>query len=139
MIHIDPAHISPRDLRQAQYLAALSEYRRLAAEFADTLKRDGQADASAVEGAGKRLHLVADDPEFLRDQMRPVREVAAQTGLSVSLVRRLANGNHALSDQVRSERRYGKLWYVFLDDVQYLLDSEEIVPRDRKEMICSGS
>jgi hypothetical protein len=135
MIHIDPTHLSDRDQRQARYLAALSEYRALAAEFAATMQRDGQADASAVEAASQRLHAVADDPAFIRDQMRPVREVAEMTGLSVALVRRLANGNHALSDQVRSEQRFGKLWYVLPDDVEMLVESEEIVPRNRSRTL----
>jgi hypothetical protein len=135
MIHIDPAHLSPTESRQARYLAALSEYRARAAEFADALQRDGEADMTAVDQAAKRLHEITDDPAFVRDQMRPVREVTAQTGLSVALVRRLANGNHALSDQVRSEQRFGKLWYVLADDIQYLIDSDEIVPRRRSKQL----
>jgi hypothetical protein len=135
MIHIDLAHLSESEQRQARYLAALSEYRARAAEFAEALRRDGQADMTAVDVASARLHEITDDPEFVRDQMRPVREVAAQTGLSVALVRRLANGNHALSDQVRSEQRFGKLWYVLPSDVVLLVESDEIVPRRRSKQL----
>ena len=129
IIHTE--HLAGGDLRMARYLAALSDYRRVSDEFAAALREHGQADATAVDAASKRLAEIENDEAFVRDLMVSVSEAAAQTGLAVPTIRRLANGNHPLSDQVRSEQRHGKLWYVVPEDIHFLIETDEITPRDR--------
>lgn len=70
---------------------------------------------------------VGGDPEVVREGMRPIREVAAQTGVSDTTIRTLIQ-----ESRVRAERRGGKKWYVYPPDVQHLVDTGRIRPRSRQ-------
>lgn len=129
-IHIN--ELAGADARQAHYLAALSTYRLAAREFAGAIEATGHADQTPVDLAAAALEALERPPELIQDLMRPVREVAAATGLSISQTRNLANGAHSLADQVRSEQRFGKLWYLYPPHVHRLIAAGEIKPRGQK-------
>lgn len=117
-------YLSEQERRMAAYYAALSNYRRLAAGFAAEMEATGQADMTAVEAAGEELARWRAATE--RDRMRPIREVAELTGLGVSTLRKLA-----AEKSIAAERRFGKLWYVLLEEVQEMVAAGEIVPRSQ--------
>jgi hypothetical protein len=71
--------------------------------------------------------FIEGDPEVVREGMRPIREVAAQTGVSDTTIRSLIQ-----ESRVRAERRDGKKWYVYPPDVQYLVDTGQVRPRSRQ-------
>ena len=120
-------HLSPTDQLTAEYLSAVSDYRRLAAEFAATLERNGTADLAALDTARARLAAIESNETFIHVQMLPLAEAAARLGYSHPQMARICrdhgpDGSH----QVRAEKRYGKLWYVYVPDVEYLRTSGEL-------------
>jgi len=117
MIEIELTHLGSTEARQARYLAAVARYRELAAEFAAA----GHADLDELRVAAEEVDRWQ-APES--ERLRPIREVAATTGVSVATIRRWA-----AEGQVVAEKRYGKLWYVLPEDVELLVASEE--PRRR--------
>jgi len=106
-------YLGPDEVRQARYLAAVSRYRGLAAEFAAR----GKAGLGELTAAQEE---VARWEEPVEGRMRPIREVAAATGVAISTIRRWAG-----EGQVAAEKRYGKLWYVDPQDVELLVAMEE--------------
>jgi len=70
---------------------------------------------------------VGGDPKVVREGMRPIREVAAQTGVSDTTIRTLIQ-----ESRVRAERRGGKKWYIYPPDVQHLVDTGQTRPRGRQ-------
>lgn len=104
--------LGPGEQRQARYLSALAEYRALAAAFAEA----GQADTAELCTAAAEVMRWEPTPE---ERMRPIREVAEVTDISVATIRRWARDN-----QVAAEKRYGKLWYVDLADVERRVAAE---------------
>lgn len=117
-------HLAGRELRQAQYLAALSDYRRLTGEFAERLEREGVADVRELREAEQELARWQEATQH--DRMRPSREVAKQLGLSRSSLRRWCQRG-----QILSEKR-GSIWYILPEDVERLIAEGEIAPKDRK-------
>lgn len=119
-IIIYPDYLSPQELRLAAYYAALSNYRRLAAAFATELTGAGLADSTAVEAAGAELDRRRQESQ--PDRLKSIREVADLTGFSTSHLRLLAGQN-----RITGEKRFGKLWYLDLDEIRQMIDAEELV------------
>lgn len=120
-----PEFLSPRELVIAEYLSALSEYRRLAAAFAADLARDGQADSADVQAAEKRLHEAEEASAEYRAE--PLVVLAERFGVGASTLRKFV-----LAGQVRAWKR-GKTWYACDEDVQYLIATGELKPKPRKQ------
>lgn len=111
----------------AEYLSAVSDYRRLSAEFATMLERDGEANMALLDAASKRLAAIENNDAFIRAQMLPLAEAAVRLGYSHQQVARICRSHGPEgSRQVRAERRHGKLWYVYVPDVEYLIGSGEL-------------
>ena len=111
-ITINLTYLGSTEQRQARYLAALARYRELAARFAET----GQANAAELRAAADEVARWEQTP---KERMRPIREVAEATGVSVATIRRWARDG-----QVAAEKRFGKLWYVDPQDIEYQIATE---------------
>lgn len=119
-------HLSETDQLTAEYFSAVSDYRRLAAEFALTLHQDGEADLSALDAARERLAAIEENEDFIRAQMLPLSDAADRLGYSRAQMTRICRDHGPDgSRQVRAEKR-GKLWYVYVPDVQYLVETGEL-------------
>jgi hypothetical protein len=128
-IEIYAGMLDDRDALVAKHLAVLSRYRFLSDQYEKRLSgQDFEVPASPneIHELYVELRQVEDSDEFLRDNMVAVSEAARRTGLSVSTVRRLANGNHPFSRKVHSKRRHGKLWYVLARDIQRLIQKGRV-------------
>lgn len=127
-------YLSSSDALTAEYLSAVSDYRRLAAEFAVTLERDGEADLAMLDVARERLAAIEANEDFILAQMLPLADAAARLGYSRSQMARICRDHGPDgSRQIRAEKRHGKLWYVYVPDVEYLIGTEEIYgPRGKK-------
>ena len=120
-------HLSKTDQLTAEYLSAVSDYRRLAAEFALTLHESGEADLTPLDVARARLEAIESNEDFIQARKLPLADAAARLGYSQSQMARICRDHGPEgSRQVRAEKRHGKLWYVYVPDVTYLIDTEEI-------------
>lgn len=120
-------YLSETDQLTAEYFSAVSDYRRLAAEFALTLHRDGAADLTALDAARERLAMIEVNEDFVRAQMTPLAEASDRLGYSRAQMTRICR-DHGPDGarQVRAEKRHGKLWYVYVPDVEFLIEVGEL-------------
>ena len=129
-IYLD--HLADRDALDARHLAALSAYRATAAEFAAALQSGQSADRSRLDALAAELSTIESDDEFIHDHMLPLADAADQLCYSQSHLKRICRDHGPDGDhQVRCEKRHGKLWYVYVPDVEYLISTGDIYgPRD---------
>lgn len=120
-------HLSETDQLTAEYLSAVSDYRRLAAEFAFTLHESGSADLTPLDVARKRLEAIESNDDFIHAQMLPLAEAAARLSYSRAQMTRICRDHGPDgSRQVRAEKRHGKLWYIYTRDVEFLIATGEL-------------
>lgn len=120
-------HLSTTDQLTAEYLSAVSDYRRLAAEFADALTTTGSADMTALDAARARLAAIEENEDFVRAQMLPLAEAATRLGYSHQQMARICRDHGPDgSRQIRAEKRHGKLWYIYVPDVEYMISSGDL-------------
>lgn len=120
-------HLSETDQLTAEYLSAVSDYRRLAAEFALILHQNGEADLSALDVARERLAAIEANEAFIRSRMLPIADAAARLGYSRAQMTRICRDHGPTgTQQVRAEKRHGKLWYIYAPDVEFLIASGEL-------------
>jgi hypothetical protein len=120
MITIDTTHLSPIERCRAEHLAALAEYRALAAQLA----AGEDVSLAAIDTANARLAEIESNEEYIRERMVPAADAADLLGYSRAQMTRICrehgpNGDH----QVRCEKRHGKLWYVYVPDIKLLIAS----------------
>jgi len=123
MITIDESHLSPIERRIAEHLVALGEVRVLTAQLAageDVL-------LSAIDAANARLAEIESDEGYIRERMLPAADAADRLGYSRAQMTRICrecgpDGDH----QVRCEKRHGKLWYVYVPDVEVMIASGDL-------------
>lgn len=116
-------HLAGEQLHRAHYLAAISNYRRVAAEFAETLNREKVASIADVEEAGTELAKWERITE--PDRMLPIRQVSELTGVPDSSLRHLC-----AEGMVKCEKR-GKLWYLLDTEIERMLEKGDISLRPR--------
>lgn len=122
IIHSD--YLAGRDALEAQYLAALSAYRAAAAEFAAALQSGQPADSTNLDTLAAELTAIESDDEFVRGRMIPLADAADRLGYSQSHMKRICRDHGPDGDnQVRAEHRHGKLWYVYVPDIEYLIST----------------
>lgn len=120
-------HLSSTDQLTAEYLSAVSDYRRLAAEFALTLHESGEADLTPLDVARERLAAIESNEDFIQAQMLPLADAAALLGYSRAQMTRICRDHGPDgSRQVRAEKRHGKLWYIYASDVEFLIETGEL-------------
>jgi hypothetical protein len=123
MITINPVHLSPAERRRAEHLAALAEYRALAAQLA----ADEDVSLSAIDAANARMAEIESDEEYIRSQMVPAADACSRLGYSRAEMTRICRENGPDGDhQVRCEKRHGKLWYVYVPDIKLLITSGDL-------------
>jgi len=117
MITIDKTHLSPIERRRAEHLAALAEYRALTAQLA----AGENVSLAAIDAANERLVEIESDGEYIRSQMIPAADAAGRLGYSRAQMTRICRECGPGGDnQVRCEKR-GKLWYIYVPDVELLI------------------
>lgn len=127
MLTIYEQHLSERDRLTAEYLSAVSDYRRLAAEFALKLHESGAADMTALDAASERLAAIENNEAFIRSRMLPLGDAAERLGYSHQHLARICRDyGPDGTQQVRTEKRHGKLWYVYVEDIEALLATGEL-------------
>jgi len=120
-------HLAGRDALEARYLSALSTYRAAAAEFVALLQSGQPADDTHLAALSAELAAIESDNEFIRSRMVPLADAAEQLGYSQSHMKRICRDHGPDGDhQVHAERRHGKLWYIYVPDVKYLIASGDL-------------